>query len=148
MTCSVDPLRDVYESVREIGRCIQDLGMDAVKLYPAYDPFDPRDERIFPVYEKIIELDVPMQCHMGWTPCLNAPMQCQPAHLLDDVAYRGGFTPEENLKTIRRFGRPCGFDKLPFGPENSHTHMAVELMRGLTQEAGRLGVEPIADEDM
>ncbi len=184
LTCSVDPLRDVYEAIQEVERCIKELGINAVKVYPSYDHFDPRDPQLWPLYEKIIELDIPMQCHMGWTPCLNAPMKYQFPYLLDEVAYRypdlkivvchlgwpwvdecmaliaryenvhadlaywGWFTPEENLRIIQRFGRLCGFDKLLFGSENSHTHMAVELMLGLRQEAERLGLEPIAEEDM
>jgi len=88
LTCSVDPLRDVYESVQEIDRCGRELGMKACKLYPTYDHFDPRDRRLEPIYEKLVELDMTMQVHMGWTPCCNAPMKFQQPHLLDDVAQR------------------------------------------------------------
>ena len=49
---------------------------------------------------------------------------------------------------IQRFGRLCGFDKLLFGSENSHTHMAVELMLGLNDEAARLGIGPISPDDL
>ena len=86
LTCSVDPLRDVYESVQEIERCATQLGIKACKLYPTYDHFDPRDRRLEPIYEKLVELDMTMQIHMGWTPCCNAPMKFQQPHLLDDVA--------------------------------------------------------------
>ena len=67
-----------------------------------------------------------------------------------DLAYWGWFTPEENLRVIQRFGRLCGFDKLLFGSENSHTHMAVELMLGLNDEAARPGggIEPISPDDL
>jgi uncharacterized protein len=88
LTCGLDPLRDLYESIRELERCVKDWGFTACKLYPTYDHFDPRDERLFPVYEKMIELDVPMQIHMGFTPCLNAPMKYQQPYLLDDVCAR------------------------------------------------------------
>lgn len=181
LTCGLDPLRDVFEATEELERCVKEWGFSACKLYPAYDHFDPRDERLFPLYEKIIELDIPMQVHMGWTPCTNAPMKYQHPYLLDDVALRypglkvvvchlgwpwvdecmaliakyenvhadlaywGWFTPEENLRTILRFGRLCGYDKLLFGSENSHTHMAVELMMGLGEEADRLGLPRIPD---
>lgn len=186
LTCSVDPLRDVYEATLEVERCIRGEGFDACKIYPSYDHFDPRDERLFPLYEKFIELDIAVQIHMGWTPCMNAPMKYQHPHLLDDVALRypemkmvvchlgwpwvdecmaliakydnihadlaywGWFTPEENLRVIQRFGRLCGFDKLLFGSENSHTHMAVELMLGLSDEAARLGggIEAISPDDL
>jgi predicted TIM-barrel fold metal-dependent hydrolase len=87
LTCSVDPFRDIQASVREIERCIKQHGFSACKLYPSYDHFDPRDERLNPIYEKLVELDVTMQVHMGWTPCKNAPMKFQHPYLL--VAKRG-----------------------------------------------------------
>jgi predicted TIM-barrel fold metal-dependent hydrolase len=184
LTCSVDPLRDVYESVREIEKCVREWGFQACKIYPSYDHFDPRDERLYPIYETLIDLDVPMQVHMGWTPCLNAPMKYQQPHLLDDVAarypqlkvvvshlgwpwveecmalvakwdnfhadiaYWGWFGPEETLKTIKKFGRLCGYDKLLFGSENSHTHMAAKMMLGLNEVATKIGIEPIAPADL
>ena len=42
LTCSVDPFRDIAASVKEIERCVKDLGFHACKLYPSYDHFDPR----------------------------------------------------------------------------------------------------------
>ena len=88
LTCSVDPLRDIYESVQEIERCAKVHGMKVCKLYPTYDHFDPRDPQLDPIYEKLVELDMTMQIHMGWTPCCNAPMKFQQPHLLDDVAQK------------------------------------------------------------
>ena len=87
--------------------------------------------------------------HLGWPwvdECMALIAKYDNIHA--DLAYWGWFTPEENLRAIQRFGRLCGYDKLLFGSENSHTHMAVELMLGLKDEAERLGLEPISDEDM
>src|SRR5262249_51755172 len=44
--------------------------------------------RLDPIYKKLVELDVTMQVHMGWTPCKNAPMRFQQPYLLDDVGAR------------------------------------------------------------
>lgn len=184
LTCSVDPLRDVYEAIQELERCVREWGFQACKIYPTYDHFDPRDERLFPIYEKLIELDVPMQIHMGWTPCLNAPMKYQHPYLLDDVAQRypelkmvishlgwpwvdecialiakwenlhadlaywGWLGPEETLRAVKKFGRLCGYHRLHFGSENSHTHMAAQMMLSLNDVARSNGEEPIAQEDM
>jgi predicted TIM-barrel fold metal-dependent hydrolase len=183
LTCSVDPLRDIYESSKEIERCIK-LGFRACKIYPTYDHFDPRDERLFPIYEKLIELDTPMQVHMGWTPCLNAPMKYQQPYLLDDVAarypelkivishmgwpwvdecmaliakwenlhadiaYWGWFPPEKVLANLTQFGQLCGFHKLLFGSENSHTHMASTMMLNINKVADKIGVDPISAADL
>lgn len=184
LTCGLDPLRDLYESIRELERCVKDWGFAACKLYPTYDHFDPRDERLFPVYEKMIELDIPMQVHMGFTPCLNAPMKYQQPHLLDDVcarypqlkiivahmgwpwvdecmalaarwenvhvdiAYWGWFDPEFVYTHVTRFGRLCGYHKLLYGSENSHTHIGPGLMRSLNDVATKLDKPPISQADM
>lgn len=184
LTCSVDPLRDIYQSTLEIERCVKEWGFQACKLYPTYDHFDPRDRRLWPIYEKLIELDIPMQVHMGWTPCLNAPMKYQQPYLLDDVAqafpelkvvishmgwpwvdecmaliakwenlhadiaYWAWFGPEKVLQTAKLFGRLCGYDKLLYGSENSHTKSGAELILGLNDFAEKNGEDRIPQEEM
>jgi uncharacterized protein len=184
LTGSVDPFRGIPESVKEIERCIKDLGFNAIKLYPAYDHFDPRDERLDPIYKKLVELDVTMQIHMGWTPCKNAPMKYQPAFLLDDVAakfpelkivvahvawpwveecialvakwpnihvdlaYWGWFGAEFSYRTVKRIGDLAGYDRVLFGSENSHTHMAKDMFLSFNDVAKKLGDAPISNENM
>jgi predicted TIM-barrel fold metal-dependent hydrolase len=184
LTCGLDPLRDLYASVRELEQCVKEWGFTACKLYPTYDHFDPRDERLFPVYEKMIELDIPMQIHMGFTPCLNAPMKYQQPYLLDDVCFRypqlkiivahmgwpwvdecialaarwknvhadiaywGWFDHEFVYRHVTRFGRLCGYEKLLYGSENSHTHIGPGMMRGLNAVAAKLGEPPIPQDAM
>jgi predicted TIM-barrel fold metal-dependent hydrolase len=84
-TCSVDPMHDVPGAVREIERCVDRYGFRAVRLYPTYQRWDPRDEQVYPVYKKCIELDVVVQMHMGWTPVVMVPMEFQRPWLLDEV---------------------------------------------------------------
>ena len=85
---SVDPLRDPQAAVLELERCVKELDMRALKLYPTYDHFYPADERLDPLYKKAIELDIPVHFHMGWTPIINAPMKYQDPILLDDVGIK------------------------------------------------------------
>jgi predicted TIM-barrel fold metal-dependent hydrolase len=184
LTCGLDPLRDLYGSIRELEKCVREWGFTACKLYPTYDHFDPRDRTLYPVYEKLIELDVPMQIHMGWTPCLNAPMKYQQPYLLDDVcqqfpdlkiviahmgwpwvdecmalvakwenvhadiAYWAWFDHEFVFNTIIRFGQLCGFHKLLYGSENSHTNIAPRMMLGLNEVGKRLNKDPIPQSAM
>jgi predicted TIM-barrel fold metal-dependent hydrolase len=84
-TCSVDPAADPAAAVREIERCATQYNFRAVRLYPTVEPWDPRDERIYPVYRKCIELEMLAEIHMGWTPVLNTQMEYQRPWLLDEV---------------------------------------------------------------
>lgn len=186
LTCSVDPLRGVDGAVKEIKRCAKDHGFNACKLYPSYDHFDPRDERLDPIYKTLIDHDMTMQIHMGWTPSKNAPMKFQQPYLLDDVAakypdlkivvahvawpwvdecmaliakwdnvhadmaYWGWFGAEKVFRIVKEFGAICGYNKLLFGSENSHTHMAADMFRkfGDAAFAKKQGLEPVSKEDM
>lgn len=87
-TASVDPVRDPHAGVETIRRMVTEHGIRAIKLYPTYDHFYPADEVCWPIYQLAIELDIPVQIHMGWTPTVNAPMKYQPPHLLDEVGIR------------------------------------------------------------
>ncbi len=84
-TASVDPITDPAAAVREIERCVTRLGFRAVRLYPTYQHWDPRDERVYPVYRKCIDLGIVAQIHMGWTPVTIAAMEYQRPWLLDEV---------------------------------------------------------------
>lgn len=82
---SADPIADPWGAAEEVERVVKDWGFRAVKLYPTYAHFDPRDERCYPLYETCIALDVPVHFHMGWTSVCTAKMEFQPPRLLDDV---------------------------------------------------------------
>jgi hypothetical protein len=71
-----------------VERCIKELGCKGVKIQPTYDHYYPYDERLFPLYEKAIELDVPVAIHMGTTPLRFARTKYMLPHLLDEVAGR------------------------------------------------------------
>ena len=84
----IDPMRGIAEALDELDRCINELGMKALKLMPTYCHFDPGDPYVYPLYERAIEYGIYVQFHMGWTPSVNAPMKFQPPHLLDPVGIR------------------------------------------------------------
>jgi len=85
---SFDPIRDPYAAREGLEKCVKDWDMRALKLLPTYDHFYPTDERVFPIYEKAIELDIPVHFHMGYTGTVNAPMKYQMPYLLDEVGIR------------------------------------------------------------
>jgi len=84
---SVDP-RDP-EAPAALEAAVQDMGMQGLKLHPPLQDFFPNDEAVFPVYEKALELDIPVVFHIGSTP-FGAACRLAPANplYLDDVAVR------------------------------------------------------------
>ena len=82
---ALDPLRDVPAAVLELDRCVAELDFRLLKTVPTYHHYSPKDERVFPLYEKCLELDVPVMVHMGWTATINSAMEFQDPIQLDDV---------------------------------------------------------------
>lgn len=95
---SVDP-NDGMEAVRRIERAVLG-GAKAVQVFPAgcnpQVPID--DKRMYPVYAKCVELDVPIFVCVG-VPGPRVPMACQRVELIDEVCW---FFPE--LKFVMRHG--------------------------------------------
>jgi aminocarboxymuconate-semialdehyde decarboxylase len=58
-------LPDIEEAVRELRRAVQDLGLKAVKLSGGYNNSDLDAEVLWPLYEEIARLDVPILVHPG-----------------------------------------------------------------------------------
>lgn len=84
---SVDPKQDNATSVLEAA--VRDLGLKGLKLHPPLQDFFPNDEAVFPLYEKAVELDIPVVFHVGTTPFGSACRLSQASPLLiDDVAVR------------------------------------------------------------
>lgn len=90
---SVDPWKGKL-AVIEVERAIKDLGLRGMKFVPQIQAFFPNDRRFYPIYEKCVELGVPVLFHTGTTG-LGAGMPggkgirlkySQPIPYLDDVA--------------------------------------------------------------
>ncbi len=64
--CGVNPTEPTAPA--EIERCVKELGAIAIgELGTCYEHYYVNDIRCFPVYEKAIELDIPIIHHCGWT---------------------------------------------------------------------------------
>jgi len=83
---AVHPDRDIAVNVERIERAVSELGLRGVKLNPA-SGFYPNDRRLYPVYEKITELKIPVVIHMGIKPPSEESRlkYCHPIYI-DDVA--------------------------------------------------------------
>ena len=82
---SVDPRRE--DAAEETERCIKELGLKGMKFHPAAVSTYPNDEkRFYPIYEKCVELNVPIQSHCGTTGMYFSKIKYMMPLLYDDVA--------------------------------------------------------------
>ncbi len=90
---TVDPWRG-KQAVQELQRAVRELGLKGLKLHPVHQAFFPNDTRFYPIYEKCVELGVPVLFHTGFAAAgagmpggaglklkYSAPIPC-----IDDVA--------------------------------------------------------------
>jgi uncharacterized protein len=73
------------EAVREVRRCVRELGFKAIRLLPWLWQAPPTDRRFYPLYVACVEEEVPLCVHAGHENPL-APLDVgRPAHL-DQIA--------------------------------------------------------------
>ena len=82
---SVDISRPV-EAVREVRRCVEDLGFVGVRVLPWLWDAPPDDRRYYPVYVACVELGVPFCLQVGHTGPLCPSEPGRPIPYLDRVA--------------------------------------------------------------
>lgn len=82
---SINP-KDGRKAVDEFERCVQS-GFKGLVLYPQYYRVYPEDEMMDPIYEKAIELDVPVTFIAYWTTPNSLLKYGHPSHF-DDVAVK------------------------------------------------------------
>jgi hypothetical protein len=75
---------DGAKAVAELERCVRELGFVGCGEFGYMDILD---ERCFPIYQKCIELDVPILIHFGFT-LPTAPLKYGDPVPLDEVAQR------------------------------------------------------------
>lgn len=81
---SVD-LRDPVRAVREIRRCVRDLGFVGVRVVPWLWGLPPNDRRYYPVYVACVEEDVPFCTQIGHTTTPHSSEPGRPIPYLDEV---------------------------------------------------------------
>ncbi|MHC9539022.1 MAG: amidohydrolase family protein [Vulcanimicrobiota bacterium] len=59
----LNPLRE--DGPEYLERAVKECGLKGLKLIATNQKFHPYDERIYPLYEKMVELDIPLLLHMG-----------------------------------------------------------------------------------
>lgn len=76
---------DRYQPHRKVERAAREFGMRGVKLYP-HSGFYPNDPRLDRVYEKCIELDIPVMIHTGIKAVAWQRLKYNDPVAVDDVA--------------------------------------------------------------
>ena len=97
----LDPMRDLGAALEELDRCVVDLDFRALKLVAAYQHYAPNNRRLDPIYERCIELDIPVHIFIGWTPTITAKPGYADPVLIDEVGRRF-----RDLKLIMAVGTP------------------------------------------
>jgi len=70
----------------KLERCIHELGMKGIKLYPTYQQFYPNDRMLYPLYSKAQEFRIPVMVHTGSSLFRGSRMKYGDPVLLDDIA--------------------------------------------------------------
>jgi len=63
---SVDPWKGEW-AIKEAERCVKELGLIGLKFQQAVQAFFPNDTRFYPLWEKCVELGIPVEFHTGVT---------------------------------------------------------------------------------
>ena len=82
---SVDLSRPLH-AVREVRRCVDELGFRAIRVIPWLWDLPPNDRRYYPVYTACVEAGIPFCLQVGHTGPLRPSESGRPIPYLDDVA--------------------------------------------------------------
>ncbi len=82
---SVD-LRRPVAAVRELRRCVRELGFVALRVVPWLWGWPPDDRRYYPLYAECVELGIPFCTQVGHTGPLRSSETGRPIPYLDNVA--------------------------------------------------------------
>jgi uncharacterized protein len=82
---SVD-LERPMDGVRELRRCVEELGMRALRVLPWLWRLPPNDRRYYPLYAACVDLKIPFCLQVGHTGPLGPSEVGRPIPYLDDVA--------------------------------------------------------------
>ncbi|MBI2955285.1 MAG: amidohydrolase [Chloroflexi bacterium] len=76
----------VAEPVKELERCVLDLGFKGLKLLPPYQGFYPNERTVYSLYAKAEELGIPVMFHTGSSVFAGSRLKFGDPLFIDDVA--------------------------------------------------------------
>jgi len=81
---SVNPT--LPDAAAELVRAVEELGLRGLKISPAYQGFDPRDARVWPLYGLAVRYRIPVMVHAGGAYPAGATLEHANPILFDPVA--------------------------------------------------------------
>lgn len=118
----------VEKSIEELGRAVESLGLEGVKLLPPFQHFYPNDRSLWPLYERIEDLEIPLLTHTGGEDFPGKVKYCRP-YFLDDVAKD---FPEMNIVLAHMGGYPFGVwfrEAMMVTDENPNVYVDLAALR-------------------
>ncbi len=82
---SIDP-NTSERPADELAELVRNQGFKGLKLYPTYQHFYPNEAKIYPLYAKARELDIPVLLHIGSSIFAGSRLKYGDPLFLDDVA--------------------------------------------------------------
>ena len=87
----IDPITDEgrfnRKTIEQLEKAVKDYGFKGMKLMPPFGHYYPNENKIYPLYEKAAELDIPVMFHQGSSRHTEALLKYARPYLLEDVAY-------------------------------------------------------------
>ena len=80
------PLQRPMDGVRELRRCVQELGFAGLRMLPWLWEVPPTDRRFYPLYAACVELGVPFCTQVGHTGPLRPSEPGRPIPYIDQIA--------------------------------------------------------------
>jgi hypothetical protein len=80
------PLDRPMEAVRELRRCVRELGFVGLRMLPWLWEVPPTDRRFYPLYAECVELGVPFCTQVGHTGPLRPSEPGRPIPYIDQIA--------------------------------------------------------------
>jgi predicted TIM-barrel fold metal-dependent hydrolase len=134
------------EAVRELRRCVEDLGFKGLRVIPWLWEAPPTDPRYYPLYVTCVELGVPFFTQVGHTGPLRASESGRPIPYTDQVALdfpelvivggHIGYPWTEEMIAVCRKHENVYIDTSAYTPKRS----PVELVRYMKTGSGRAKV--------
>lgn len=104
---SIDPIKWGVSNAVEMLKDAYDMGLRGLKLHPVCMELFPNDRRIYPVYEKCIEYDIPVAFHIQPAPIAGSRLQFCDIVPIDELAH------DFPLLKIQI----CHFGRYPYPPD-------------------------------